>query len=96
MALGVRVLEFCATFVVTYHALFINAPQELGLTRRNLFVFSFIDPLETYDSVDRNLLWDVLACLRRQDKIIEISGTFHDSIGAYQRLNDGMSSTSSM
>ena len=48
-----------------------------------------IDLTEAYDSVDRSLLWDVLARFGVPPRMLVVSRQFHDGMQAWVRLDDG-------
>lgn len=49
----------------------------------------FIDLTKAYDSVDRTLLWAVLARFGVPDKMIAVIRAFHDGMMACVPLDDG-------
>ena len=49
----------------------------------------FIDLTKAYDSVDRTLLWDVLARFSVPPRILAVIRQFHDGMQACARLDDG-------
>ena len=49
---------------------------------------------KVYDSVDRNLLWTVLACFGVPHKMISVIRQFHDGMRACVRLDDRVCSRS--
>ena len=65
--------------------------QELGRkARAPLFLFlCFIDLQRAYDSVDRTLLWQVLACFGTPPQMIEVIRQLHDGMRACVRSDDG-------
>ena len=63
--------------------------QELGRKARVPLFLSFIDLQKAYDSVDRTLLWQVLARLRAPPQIIEVIRQFRDGMRARVRSDDG-------
>ena len=65
--------------------------QELGRKARvPLFLLCFIDLQKTYDSVDRTLLWQVLARFGTPPQMIEeVIRQFHDGMRACVRSDDG-------
>ena len=63
--------------------------QELGRTSNTSLEICFIDLAKAYDSVDRVLLWEILARFgvpRRMIKVIRMS---HDGMRARVQLDDG-------
>ena len=62
--------------------------QELARKRHIPLYVCFIDLTKAYDSVDRTLLWTVLACFGVPQNMISVNRQFHDSMGACVRLND--------
>ena len=49
----------------------------------------FIDLTKAYDSVDRTLLWDVLARFGVPSRMLAVIRQFHDGMQACVRLDDG-------
>ena len=62
--------------------------QELVRKKRNPFYVYFIDLTKAYDSVDRTLLWTVLARFGVPHNIIPVIHQFHDGMRACVRLDD--------
>ena len=63
--------------------------QELARKKRiPLYVSDFIDLTKAYDSVDRILLWTVLACFGVLKNMISVIRRFHDGMRACLRLDD--------
>ncbi|CAM9709032.1 unnamed protein product, partial [Sphacelaria rigidula] len=63
--------------------------QELGRASIVPPNMCFIDLQKAYDSVDRTLLWDVLARFGVPPRIIMSAGMFHDGMRAPVQLDDG-------
>ena len=63
--------------------------QELGRKARVPLSLCFIDLQKAYDSVDRTLLWPVLARYGTPPQIIEVIRQFHDGMRACVRRDDG-------
>ena len=63
--------------------------QELGRKARVTLFLCFIDLQKAYDSVDRTLLWQVLACFGTPPQMIEVIRQFHDGMRACVRSDDG-------
>ena len=63
--------------------------QELGRKARELLFLCFIDLQKAYDSVDRTLLWQVLARFGTPPQMIEVARQFHDGMRACVRSDDG-------
>ena len=63
--------------------------QELGRTSNTSLDIYFIDLAKAYDSVDRVLLWEVLARLGVPPRRIKIIRMFHDGMRARVQLDDG-------
>ena len=63
--------------------------QELGRKARAPLFLCFIDLQKAYDSVDRTLLWQVLARFGTPPKMIEVIRQFHDGMRACVRSDDG-------
>ena len=63
--------------------------QELGRKARVPLFLCFIDLQKAYDSVDRTLLWHVLARLGTPPQMIEVIRQFYDGMRAYVRSDDG-------
>ena len=62
--------------------------QELGWTSDTSLDFCFIDLAKAYDSVDRVLLWEVLARFGVPPRIIKVIRMFHDGMRARVQLDD--------
>ena len=62
--------------------------QELARKDTALFM-CFIDLTKAYDSVDRTLLWTVLARIGILPRRLAVIPQFHDGIRACVRLDDG-------
>ena len=63
--------------------------QELGQTSNTSLEICFIDLAKAYDSVDRVLLWEVLARFGVPPRIIKVIRMFHDRMRARVQLDDG-------
>ena len=63
--------------------------QELGRQRTTPLYVGFIDRQKAYDSVDRELVWQVVARFRVQTKMLRIIRNFHDDMRARVRTDDG-------
>ena len=63
--------------------------QELGRKARLPLFLCFIDQQKTYDSVDRTLLWQVLAHFGTPPQMIEVIRQFHDGMRACVRSDNG-------
>ncbi|CAN0066575.1 unnamed protein product, partial [Sphacelaria rigidula] len=63
--------------------------QELGRTSNIPINMCFIDLQKAYDSVDRTLLWEVLARFGVPSRMIAIIRMFHDGMRARVQLNSG-------
>ena len=63
--------------------------QELGRTINISLEICFIDLAKAYESVDRLLLWEVLARFGVLPRMIKIIGMFHDGMRAHVQLDDG-------
>ena len=63
--------------------------QELGRKARVSLFLCFIDLQKAYDSVDRTLLWQVLARFGIPPQMIEVIRQFHDGMRACVRSGDG-------
>ena len=63
--------------------------QELARKKRIPLYACFIDLTKAYDSVDRTLLWKVLARFGVPQKMISVIRQFHDGMRACVRLDDG-------
>ena len=63
--------------------------QELGGTSNTFLEICFIDLVKAYDSVDRVLLWEVLAHFGVPPRMIKVIRTFHDGMRARVPLDDG-------
>ena len=62
--------------------------QELARKKRIPLYVCFIDLTKAYDSVDRTLLWTVLACFGVPQNIISVIRQFHDGMRAFVWLDD--------
>ena len=62
--------------------------QELARKKRIPLYVCFIDLTKTYDSVNRTLLWTVLARFRVPQIVVSVIRQFHDGIRACVRLDD--------
>lgn len=62
--------------------------QELGRKVGTPIFLCFVDLQKAYDSVDRTLLWDVLARFGVPEKMIAVIRQFHDGMLARVRLDD--------
>ena len=62
--------------------------QELARKKRIPLYVCFIDLTKAYDSVDRTLLWTVLARFGVPQIMISVIRQFHDSMRACVRLDD--------
>lgn len=63
--------------------------QELGRDRKIPLYMCFIDLQKAYDSVDRELLWQVLTRVGIPTKMLTIIRQFHDGMRACVRTDDG-------
>ncbi|MEP5351923.1 MAG: reverse transcriptase domain-containing protein, partial [Luteolibacter sp.] len=63
--------------------------QELGRQRKIPLYLCFIDLQKAYDSVDRELLWEVLTRFGVPTKMLRIIRNFHDGMRARVRTDDG-------
>ena len=63
--------------------------QELGRTSNTSLEICFIDLAKACDSVDRVLLWEVLARFGVPPRMIEVIRMFHDGMRARVQLDDG-------
>ena len=63
--------------------------QELGRQRKIPLYMCFVDLQKTYDSVDRELLWKVLARAGVPSVMIHVIRRFHDGMRARVRIDDG-------
>ena len=62
--------------------------QELARRRRIPLYMCFVDLQKAYDSVDRELLWKVLARAGVPEEMIAVIRQFHDSMQAQVRMDD--------
>ena len=62
--------------------------QELARKKQIPLFVCFIDLTKAYDSVDRTLLWTVLARFGMPHNTISIIRQFHDGMRAYVRLDN--------
>ena len=63
--------------------------QELGRQRKIPLYMCFVDLQKAYDSVDRELLWEVLARAGVPSVMIDAIRQFHDGMRARVRMDDG-------
>ena len=63
--------------------------QELARKKGTPLYLCFIDLTRAYDSVDRTLLWDVLARFGVPPRMFAVIREFHDGMQACVRLDDG-------
>ena len=63
--------------------------QELGRTNSTSLEICFIDLAKAYDSVERVLLWEVLARFGVPPRMIKVIRMFHDGMRARVQLDDG-------
>ena len=63
--------------------------QELGRERKIPLYMCFIDLQKAYDSVDRELLWEVLRRFGVPDRMLSVIRQFHDGMRARVRTDDG-------
>ena len=63
--------------------------QELARKKDTSLYMCFIDLTKAYDSVDRSLLWDVLARFGVPPRMLAVIRQFHDGMQACVRLDDG-------
>ena len=63
--------------------------QELGRTNNTSPEVCFIDLAKAYGSVDRVLLWEVLARFGVPPRMIKVIRMFHDGMRAREQLDDG-------
>ena len=66
--------------------------QELERKARVPLLLCFIDLQKAYDSVDRTLLWQVLARFEVPPQMIRVIRQFHDGMRACVRHDDGVCS----
>ena len=59
--------------------------QELARKKDTSFYLCFIDLTKAYDSVDRTLLWDVLACFGVPPRMLAVMRQFHPRVHASMR-----------
>ena len=64
--------------------------QELARKKRLPLYVCLIDLTKAYDSVDRILLWTVLARFGEPQGMISVIRQFHDGMCACVRLDDGV------
>ena len=63
--------------------------QELGLARRIPLYMCFIDLRKAYDSVDRELLWVVIARFGIPEKMLTVIRQFHEGMRTRVCMDDG-------
>ena len=63
--------------------------QELGRQRKTPLYMCFVDLQKAYDSVDRELLWKVLARAGAPPVMIDVIHQFHDGMWARVHMDDG-------
>ena len=91
----------CENFLPEKHCRFRPQRSTVGMMFRGIFVVQgapkkdsplylrFIDLTKSYDSVDRLLLWAVLARIDVPPRMLAVIRQFHDGIQACVRLDDG-------
>ena len=62
--------------------------QELARRRRTPLYMCFVNFQKAYDSVDRELLWKVLARSDVPEEMIAVIRHFHDGMQAQVRMDD--------
>ena len=67
----------------------VRRPQELARKKDTPLHLCFIDITKAYDSVDRTLLWGVLARFGVPPRMLAAIRQFHDDMQACVRLDDG-------
>ena len=72
--------EYCENRSTTDMVFVIRRFQELARKKRIPLYVCFIDITKAYDSVDRTLLWTVLACFGVQQIMISVIRQFHDGM----------------
>ena len=70
------------------HVPFADILGDLGFAYTTSY-YMFIDLTKAYDSVDRTLLWDVLARYGVSSRMLAVIRQFHDGMQACVRLDDG-------
>ena len=65
--------------------------HELGRARRTPLYMCFIDLQKAYGSVDREMLWVVLAPSRVPEKMLTVIGHFREGMRARVCTDDGVS-----
>ena len=63
--------------------------QEMGRQSKIPLYMCFVDLQKAYDSVDRELLWKVLARAGVPSVMIDVIRQFHDGMRARVRMDDG-------
>ena len=81
---GFRPARSAVEIVFVVHRL-----QELGGARKKTLYMCFIDLQKAYDSVDRELLWVVLARFGVPENMLTAIRWFHERMGARVRTDDG-------
>ena len=66
--------------------------QKLARKKRISLYVCFIDLTKAYDSIDRTLLWTVLARFGVPQRMISVIRQFHDGMRTCVRLDDGVCS----
>ena len=66
--------------------------QEIGQKAGVSLFMCFIDLQKAYDTVDRNLLWQVLTRVGLPPQILAVIQQFHDGMRACVRPDDGVCS----
>ena len=69
--------------------LIVRRLQELGRTSNTSLNICFIDLAEAYDSVDRVLLWKIIARFGVPPRMIKVIRMFHDGMRARVQSDDG-------
>ena len=81
--------DFRPQFSTTDMMFVVRRLQELGRTSNTSLEICFIDLAKAYDSVDRVLLWEVLAPFGVPPRMIKVIRMFHDGMRARVQLDHG-------
>ena len=66
--------------------------QEFGREKNTPIFMCFIDLMKAYDTINRRMLWRILARFGVPAKLIAVIRAFHDNMRACVRLDDGVES----
>ena len=80
---------FCAARSTIDLLFVVRRLQDLGRQRKTPLCMCFIDLQKAYDSVDRELLWEILTRSGVPTKMLTIIRNFHEGMWTCVRTDDG-------